>query len=283
MNTLVTGATGKVGSRLVPALLTAGHTVRILVRDSSSQTAKELEAAGAHIVVGEILQPKTLEPAVKEVDAVIHLAAFFRSPDAEYIRQVNVVGTQNLATAALRANKNIRFIFASTSLVYQNNAAPAKETDETAASMMYPASKIEAEKWLLELHKTHGFDVRIARFGFVYGTGDPHLQESGTLFERWQWHPAQRLHLVHHADIAQGLMLLLRQSGLDGETYNLADDAPVTAQEVLALTGQQAVLADPTTPLENPWRGIVTTAKARQIGFRPLVASMYTAKDLGLL
>ncbi len=74
MRILVTGATGKVGSRFVPRLLAKGHTVRILVRDEAK--SERLAALGAHVAVGDLNDADTLPPAVQDIDAVMHLGAF---------------------------------------------------------------------------------------------------------------------------------------------------------------------------------------------------------------
>jgi hypothetical protein len=47
--------------------------------------------------------------------------------------------------------------------------------------------------------------MRIIRLAFVYGEGDPHLQE-GVQWLR-NWNPMQKIHMVHHADVAQAIML----------------------------------------------------------------------------
>jgi uncharacterized protein YbjT (DUF2867 family) len=65
---LVTGATGNTGSGLVPALLSKGVDVRAFVRNESK--AQPLKDAGAEIVIGNLDQPKTIEPAVKGVDEI---------------------------------------------------------------------------------------------------------------------------------------------------------------------------------------------------------------------
>lgn len=59
MRVLVTGATGFVGSRLVPALLDRGHEVTVLVRDASEYTPLD----GVRVVEGDFLEPETLQPA----------------------------------------------------------------------------------------------------------------------------------------------------------------------------------------------------------------------------
>jgi uncharacterized protein YbjT (DUF2867 family) len=65
---LVTGATGNTGSRLVPALRSAGVDVRAFVRDESK--AQPLKDVGAEIFVGDLDQPETIEPAVEGVDRI---------------------------------------------------------------------------------------------------------------------------------------------------------------------------------------------------------------------
>src|SRR5688572_19475122 len=102
MKVLVTGATGKVGSRFVPRLIAKGYDVRIMVRDASKVV--ELTKAGAETVTGDLQRPDTLEAAVEGVDAVIHLAAFFRSfTENEKIINTNYNGTVGLAKAAVKA------------------------------------------------------------------------------------------------------------------------------------------------------------------------------------
>jgi uncharacterized protein YbjT (DUF2867 family) len=65
---LVIGATGNIGSGLVPALRSAGVDVRAFVRDESK--AQPLKDVGAEVVVGDLDQPETIEPAVEGVDKI---------------------------------------------------------------------------------------------------------------------------------------------------------------------------------------------------------------------
>ncbi len=65
---LVTGATGNVGSLLVPNLISLGADVRALVRDESK--AQGLKDAGVEIVVGDLDKPDTLDAAFRGVDKV---------------------------------------------------------------------------------------------------------------------------------------------------------------------------------------------------------------------
>ncbi len=74
---LITGATGKVGSRFVSHILAKRYDVRILVRDAAKASA--LAGQGAEVVTGDLNDEASLAPAVKGMDAVIHIAAFFRN------------------------------------------------------------------------------------------------------------------------------------------------------------------------------------------------------------
>src|SRR6218665_3542216 len=100
MEILVTGATGKIGSRFVPRLLAQGYKVRILVRDAAKASA--LANLGAAVCVGDLFDAATLPAALEGVDAVIHLAALFRTfTDDAGVVKTNHEGTMTLARAAM--------------------------------------------------------------------------------------------------------------------------------------------------------------------------------------
>jgi nucleoside-diphosphate-sugar epimerase len=283
---LITGATGKVGNRFVSRILAKGYDVRILVRDPAKASA--LAGLGAGVVIGDLNNAATLAPAVKDIDAVIHIAAFFRSfTDNEGIIKTNHAGTVALANASIAAAVK-RFIFTSTGNVYGSGYQhPAKEDDPVNINdpRAYSSSKIAAEQELISLYKNKGFDVRILRLGFVYGDRDPHIEEIMPLLKKMKRHSGSRMHMVHHLDVAQALTILLHTDGLNGEIFNLADDAPITLYELADSVGQAANAFDPAEgPLTDPFEGILDISKLRnRTGFRPLVPSFYVARDLDIL
>jgi nucleoside-diphosphate-sugar epimerase len=286
MKILVTGATGKVGSRFVSRILAKGYDVRILVRDAAK--ASPLAELGAQVVIGDLNNSDTLPAAVKDIDAVIHIAAFFRSfTDNEGIIKTNHAGTVALANASIAAGVK-RFIFTSTGNVYgSDNQRPAKEDDLLNINdpRAYSSSKIAAENELISLHKRTGFDVRVLRLGFVYGDRDPHIEEIIPVMKKWKRHPGYRMHMVHHLDVAQALTILLHTDGLNGEIFNLADDAPISLYELVDSFGLAADTFDSTEgPLAKPFEGIMDISKLRnKTSFRPLVPSYYVARDLDIL
>jgi nucleoside-diphosphate-sugar epimerase len=278
--TLITGGTGRVGSRFVPRLLEQGVPVRVLARDE--QRAEPLRERGAEVLLGDLRDGDALERAAEGVDAIVHLGASFRGVEDEEAVAVNQNAAIELARSALAAGVG-RFVLASTNLVYgPGRGRPAHEDDSPNPPHTYPATKVAAEDALREIHREQGLGLRIVRLAFVYGEGDPHLRESLMWARDWAAH--KRLHLVHHADVAQALIGALRADGLDGETFNAADDAPVTALEVLQLNSEPIPDGFADRPLEDPWEGIVETSKIRrELGFRPIYPSVYAARDAGAL
>ncbi|MBO8128662.1 MAG: complex I NDUFA9 subunit family protein [Peptococcaceae bacterium] len=95
---LVTGATGFVGSHLVPALLEHGHKVRCLVR--SPQKVQALGLRNVETVVGDITDGKVLQEACTGVRRVVHLVAVIRERGKYNFQSVNVEGTRKLVEAA---------------------------------------------------------------------------------------------------------------------------------------------------------------------------------------
>lgn len=277
MRVLVTGATGRVGSRFVPRLLDQGEEVRVLVRDGGR--AEPLARRGAEVLVGDLRDPDALKRAVAGIDAVVNLAAAFRGVPREETVAVTRDAAVALADAALAAGVR-RHVLASTNLVYgPGRGRPAREDDQPCPAGAYPVAKLAAETALRE---RDGLGLRIVRLAFVYGQGDPHLAESLMWARDWPAH--QRLHLVHHADVGQALLLALRAGGADGRVYNAADDAPVTAVELFGLNREQPPSGAGARPLDDPWAGIVGTGRIRaELGFRPIYPSVWTARDAGAL
>jgi nucleoside-diphosphate-sugar epimerase len=231
MKILITGATGKVGSRLGKRLAQRGDRVRALVRDA--RRAASLLEDRIELAEGDLLNADSLGAAVRGVDAVVHCAAFFRGATPEQAHAVNDLGTQHLASAA-RAAAVKRFIFTSTGLVYGSTGGrPAREQDPCAPIDAYPASKLAAERFLLGLED---LDVRVLRLPFVYGDGDPHIAEVIPIMRGFP--PAQRMSIGHHVDVAQAVALLLDTPSPTHRIYNVVDDEAPSLAELFASVGE---------------------------------------------
>ncbi len=271
MTILITGATGLVGSRLLPRLVDAGVDCRALVRPGRTVLN------GVATVEGDLLDPESLASAVEGVSAIVHLAAVLRVLDPDEIRRANVEGTQNLIAAAKAHAPEARIIMASTGLVYNDDIPrPAREDDPANPTRAYPASKLAAENAL----RDSGLTWSVLRLGFVYGDGDGHLQSAPQLLGSWNWHPAQTLSLIHQRDIATAVELALTGS-LGGHVVNIVDEAPTSVYEIASIVG--AAYESSAKPLPNPWMGHLDGSLARSLGFKPTVPTVYHAQREAIL
>lgn len=271
MTILLTGGTGLVGARLLPRLAAAGLDCRALLR------AGKQAPSGVTAVEADLLDTASLEQAVKGVSAIVHLAAVFRTSDTDLIWKSNLEGTRNLIAAARQHAPGARFIMASTTNVYNaDSPRPGREGDAADPEQAYPASKLAAEKLL----RDSGLTWAILRFGFVYGEGDGHLEELPRHAPRLNMHPAKRMSLVHHLDIATAVNIALT-GAMDGHIVNIADDAPTSIYELVELAG--GTMEPSSAPLENPWHLHVDPTLSRRLGFHPTVRSIHQAVEEGLM
>ena len=265
MTILVTGGTGLVGSRLLRRLVESGIECRALVR------AGKALPSGVIPVIGDLLDPASLASAVEGVSAIVHLAAVFRTADTDEIWKANLEGSRQLIVAARQYAPEARFIMASTGLVYDaHGQRPGREDDAADPQLAYPASKLAAENLL----RDSGLNWSILRLSFVYGDDDGHLQSVPKLVGAYKWHPASRLSMIHHRDVATIVKLAL-QGAMDRRIVNVVDESPMSLYEIAALVGE--TMQPSSEPLANPWWGQIDGSLARSLGFHPAVATAYQA------
>jgi len=171
---LIVGSTGALGTAVARGLLASRQKVRALVRDAATDKARQLEAAGAALVVGDLKSPATLDAAVQGIDTIVCTAsATLSRQEGDAIETVDQRGIQNLIDAAEHAHTR-RFIFVSFS---RNIAADFPlAAGKRAAERRLEASPIDytillpsyfAETWL---SPAVGFDVGNGRVR-IYGPG----------------------------------------------------------------------------------------------------------------
>lgn len=256
---------------MLPLLAASGFECRALVR-------RDIDLpADTTAVRGDLEDPHSLPAAVGAVDAVVHLAAVFRTDDDDAIWRANFDGTRNLVDAVRTHAPETRFVMASTSNVYDPDAPrPALETDVCTPTLAYPASKLAAEQVVRE----SGLTWCVLRLPFVYGDGDGHLASVGALAERFGLHPAHTYSVAHHRDVAAAIELAVG-GVMDGRIVNVTDDAPVTVYEMARLGGNP--VAASAEPLANPWAGRMDGSLLREFGFRPTVPTIHAAAREGIL
>ncbi len=265
MTILITGATGLVGSRLLKRMIAAGLDCRAIIRPGKALPQ------GMTAVEADLLDPATLDDAVEGISAVVHLAAVFRTADTDAIWKANVDGTRNLIAAVKRRAPTVRFIMASTGLVYNaDSPRPGLESDAITPEQAYPASKAVAEQEL----QGSGLIWSILRLPFVYGDQDGHIEALPKVMELFHWHPATRLSTVHHRDIQTAVDLAL-VGKFDGRIVNIVDDSSMSIYEMIKLIDGSVPPSN--EPLTNPWFGQVDGKLARDLGFHPVVATPHQA------
>jgi uncharacterized protein YbjT (DUF2867 family) len=100
---LLTGATGSIGSRLLPLLLERDEDVRCLVREPRKLGARRVDVQIALGDLGEMSDPYLVRQALRGVDTVIHLAASIRDQPPKRIEELNGLATVRLLRAAERS------------------------------------------------------------------------------------------------------------------------------------------------------------------------------------
>jgi uncharacterized protein YbjT (DUF2867 family) len=106
---LLTGATGLIGTALLPRLLAAGRPVRCLVRDPRRLGAERVRV---QIALGDLADPSSFRNALRGVDTVLHLAAAIRDQRGGSIEELNGIATWRMVEAARRAGVE-HFVFLS--------------------------------------------------------------------------------------------------------------------------------------------------------------------------
>lgn len=229
MRTLVTGATGFIGSAVVRQLLHAGHDVRALVRPGSNR--RNLDGLPVDIVPGDLMDTSSLSHALKGCAVLFHVAADYRlwvpRPDAMYA--TNVGGTRNVMLAALAAGVE-RVIYTSSvaTLGHKIDGSPADETTPSHRDgkvIHYKRSKFLAEEEVRRLFRERGLPAVIVNPSTPVGPRDIKPTPTGRVIVeaasgRMPAYVDTGLNLVHVDDVAAGHLLALER-GKTGERYIL--------------------------------------------------------------
>jgi UDP-glucose 4-epimerase len=176
MKILVTGACGGIGSHLVPLLLEQGYDVLAIDNLSSGDwnnlaNHPKLKTFTIDITNKDALVDFALE---NPFTIVYHLAAISSLPECQIdptrAFDVNFIGTINIVEIAKGQQNFQKFIFASTSAVYENSVSyPFSEEDEVSPHLIYPQTKFFAERYLISEAKSSYFPSSIVRIFNVFG------------------------------------------------------------------------------------------------------------------
>jgi len=259
---LILGGAGYIGSCLVRKLLAAGRKVR--VTDSLLYGDYSLHDVLGHpnleVRVGDCRKLQDLVAAVKDTDAIIHLAAIVGDPacevDRQTSREINYAATRMLIEVA-KGNGNCRLIFSSSCSVYGATDLLMDEYSNVLPISLYAQTKVDSEEALLEARSAdfHPVILRLATvFGLSYRTrfdlivnlltAKAHAEGLITIFNGTQWRP-----FIHVQDVANGIYQALTAplEVVSGETYNVGDSR---MNFTLAQLAEKVLAEFPTTRVE---------------------------------
>lgn len=234
MKILLTGATGFIGSYLLPELLRNGHEVIGLTR--TGKGAKTLEAAGATAMFGELTDLKSLRDATNSVDGVIHTAF---NHDFSKLKENSEIDRRVIETLgeALAGSQRPLVVSSGTGLVDRSRIhGLARETDKPFSSALFPrAATEEAAASML----AKGVNVIVVRLSQVHDTVHrgrlaEHIRiarEKG--FVAYVGQGENRLSAVHVTDAAR-LYRLALEKGETGAHYHAVAEEGVPMHAIAA-------------------------------------------------
>lgn len=306
MAVLVTGASGRIGSLAVDALLEASYRVRGLDRRQSGR-----QVDGYDEVVGHLHDKAVVAEAVDGVEIVLHLGAYMSwSPrDRSEMFSSNVEGTRTLLDAAARAGVG-RLIFASSGEVYPESAPvalPIGEDHPLWPDSQYGLTKLIGEELVRFHQRTGTMETVILRFGHTQNASE--LVDEDSFFSGPRFFLRQRIrqqeefgnvalaellrahdpgepahvlacsetgrpymmHITDTRDIVSGLMLVIESREAAGDTFNLCSNAPVRFDSLLPQLAR--VTGYPVIPVNIPGPGVHYHTSndlfRERLGFKP--------------
>jgi uncharacterized protein YbjT (DUF2867 family) len=222
---LLTGATGSIGSRLLPLLLDADEQVRCLVREPRRLGERRVDVQIALGDLGEMSDPYLVRQALRGVDTVVHLAATIRDQPPHRIEELNGLATVRLLRAAERSGVR-RFVFFSAL-----NASASQRT------------RFFRAKWLAERAvESSTLESIVFAPSIVYDRSDPWV----TLLRRFSFLPVMpvsgrgtaRFQPMWAADAARCVVAALGNGKQD--RYELAGPETLTYDDMSDLVSRAA-------------------------------------------
>ena len=237
MRVLVTGATGMIGRRLVPALSARGISVRAAVRQGALEGVESME-------IGDLRGGPPWGEALAGIEGVVHLAAMANPSDPAARRdpslfhQVNVQASENLARAAVAAGVG-RFIFMSSIMVHGVGGGALTATSPLGPQNAYGESKRDAEAALNRVLAPSNTVLTILRSPPVYGPGVSanflslvKLAASGVPLPLAS--VDNRLSLMYVENLTDAVAQILAKGGTEsGGTYLVSDGQDVSTADLI--------------------------------------------------
>jgi dihydroflavonol-4-reductase len=290
MKALVTGANGLIGANLLRELLRAGHEVTALVRGSSELSA--ISRLPVRRLVGDVLDPASLDEAAAGQDVVFHTAVAFSywGHEPRDMARTAIEGSLNLLGAAARAGVR-RVVMTSSSVTLGAGASPevrdeAFQADDDPQESAYVLAKIAQEAAALDSARRLGVEIvfacptmSVGPFGAALGPSNMVVTSYLADPLRLTW--AGGCNIAAVQDVAAG-HLLLAEAGVAGERYVLGGEnlswpeihglvadlagVPPPRAQASAVTCYALAVAEETRARLTGRPPLATRAQARMVG-----------------
>jgi dihydroflavonol-4-reductase len=252
MITLVTGATGFIGTALVRQLLDQGDTVRALSRPDSDR--RNLDGLKVEIAYGDLQDTASVHKSLKGCQKLYHVAAHYSlwAPDPQLFYRINVDGTKNLMQTARKAGVE-RIVYTSTvgALGISPDGRPGNEETPVSLSDMvgdYKRSKYLAEQAVIQMAR-EGLPVVIVNPSAPVGPRDIKPTPTGQMIvdflkgRMWAYLDTG-MNLIDVDDVARGHILAM-EKGQIGQKYILGH-RNMTLREIFETLGKISGIKPPT-------------------------------------
>ena len=256
MHIFLTGATGFIGKHTARRLISAGHTLRALVRDP--RRLDGLLPLGLEPVFGSLDDVPALREGMAGCDCAVHLAGQYAMwhPRPETFRQVNVDGTRNVMLAAVDSGVR-KVVHMSTVAVWGKPAqAPFDEDTPPGPRLLsaYARSKAEGERVAWEIAGQHNLPLTVLYPGITLGAGDDRASGQYIQLLVFRRTPSTIFHnspatYVAARDVAEAVLLAAENPASAGRRYLIGRET-LLGREFAALVSQLSGVRLP--PLRLP-------------------------------
>lgn len=247
--TLVAGAPGWLGTRLLEALADPEHPLQkysahkhrkvkalVLPNMNTSTLPSNVE-----LVNGNVLDKASLEKAMEGVDTVFHLVGIIHPKKIKQLFEINTQGTLNMLEAAAKAGVK-RFVFISSNSSAGVNLTHndlMKESDKPRPYMAYGKSKLQAEEHVLKFVQEKKLEAVILRPCWFYGPGNGQPERQLRFFRMIQkgnpimfGNGHNKRSMSYLDNTIQGMLLAEKTPEANGQIYWIADEKPYETIEI---------------------------------------------------
>ena len=292
MNVVVSGATGFIGSHLLPALLRGGHSAKALIEPGVSDVLlNDVRSFAADLVSGD-----GLSTGFSGAEAVVHLAArnhvlkeTSQDPLAAY-RRVNVEGTRNVAQAASHAGARLFVHLSSVKAMGEESDRLLDEESPCVPKTQYGISKLESEDAVRVAAEKSGMSAVILRLPMVYGPGN-----KGNLPRMIRWasrgypfplfQPDNVRSMIYVENAVAGILAVLKSAPAGAATYILKDNEDCSTKTIYSIISKELGKRPRFLPVPAPavWFGGALSEDFRKITGSFRVSSAKVERELGFV